>query len=91
MKNFLVDIGWVPVDDAGYHWEYRVRARYDNIQTLAKCEYTYMKVSSIEQWRGAYYGTPTDFYESDPPVATVDGLSGCVSWVNHHMNGDYFI
>jgi len=84
-------VGWTVIDEDGYHWEYRVLARWDNIQVLAVCEYTYMKVSGVEKWRGTYYGTPTDFYWKDPPVSRVDNLSGCFDWVNHHMNGDHFI
>jgi hypothetical protein len=84
-------VGWFVQDDDGYLWEYRARARYDNIQVLATCEYTYMRVSGVEKWRGTYYGTPTDMYWNDPPVARLDNLVGCFNWVNHHMNGDQFI
>ena len=87
--NEWIKNGWIPIDEPGYTWEYWARTRYDNIEVVARCEYTYMKVSGVEKWRGTYYGTPTDFYWNDPPVARLDNLSGCVEWVNHHKNGDY--
>ena len=83
--------GWVPIDKSGYYWEYWARTRYNNVEIVAKCVYTYIKVSGVEKWKGTYYGTPTDLYWSDPPMSRLDGLHSCISWVNHHMNGDYFI
>jgi hypothetical protein len=83
--------GWIVQDDNGYRWEYHAQRRTDTIEVVARCEYTYIKYNGDEKWRGTYYGTPTDFYESDPPVRETDGLSGCVSWVNHHLYGDYYI
>jgi hypothetical protein len=83
--------GWIVQDDNGFVWEYHAQRGVTAIEVVARCSYTYMKISGVEKWHGTYYGTPTDFYESDPPVRETDGLSGCVTWVNHHMNGDYYI
>jgi hypothetical protein len=85
-----VKTGWIVQDKDGYRWELRAN-RGSNIEVVAICSYTFIKYQGVEKWRGVYYGTPTDFYESDPPIGEVDGLFGCVEWVNHHLYGDYFI
>jgi hypothetical protein len=83
--------GWVVQDNDGYVWEYHAQRGESVIEVVARCNYTFVKYSGVEEWQGVYYGTPTDFYWSDPPTKVTDGLSGCVSWVNHHLNGDYYI
>ena len=81
-------VGWVPMSDSGYSWHYWAGDR-----VLASCSYQYMKISDVEQWRGSYYGSKTDFMMKTERVqaSNLKGLSGCVVWVEHHMYGGAII
>jgi hypothetical protein len=87
--------GWVVQDEDGYLWEFWAPQGRATI-VLARCEYSYMKITGVEKWIGRYYNQTTSLWGDgmrnrphwDP---NLQGLSGCVSWVEHFMYGDYYI
>lgn len=83
---------WVALDQDGYVWEYRALAKYDDTQVVARCEYQYIKINGVEQWRGIYYNSGTDFDNKFfPQKAYLENLASCVKWVNHFMYGDFYL
>lgn len=92
---FLLTLTWVQMDSYGYVWElHDKRARYT--QVVARCSYSFMRISGIERWRGIYFNKSMDFSGNgldDRFVdnSDLDGLCGCVEWVYHFLFGDLYI
>lgn len=82
--------GWVVIDQDGYIWEYWTM-RGDVLVTLGRCEYTYMRVSGVEIWRGTYHWSERDLYMGSPIQAETEGLHECTEWIMHHAIGDYYV
>jgi hypothetical protein len=75
--------GWVPMDDTGTNWQFRLQNK-DSLQIIGHC---YEVAPSV--WIGKYNHGVTDFgkrYED-----TFDSLHDCVDWVEHHAFGGCFI
>ena len=93
----LGQVGWLPQDKDGYLWEYHARGRGRVIQVVARCSYTFIRIRGVEKWNGTYYNILDDFGKGDQFDSFVtswkrlDGLSGCVRWVEHFLYGDKFI
>lgn len=95
-RPHAVERGWHPVDDDGYVWEYMSINRMGGLTIVARCEYTMIQWNGVEKWKGTYYVKSMDFsgngfFDRFYDDANLDGLCGCVEWVNHNMIGDYYI
>lgn len=94
-ETVKIDKGWVVQDEDGWVWEYWAPQGKATI-VLARCEYSFVRYQGIEHWTGTYYNQVTSFwgfgmlnrpqYQPD-----LEGLVGCVSWVENFMYGDYYI
>ena len=86
-----IEEGWQPVTQDGNHWSLYAPIG-GNLNLIATCDYSYMKVSGVEKWRGRYFGMTSDLhfhgYVFD---SELQNLSGCVEWVKMFYYGDYSI
>ena len=87
-KPNLNGMGWSAMLPSGNLWVYRTER---GIQ--ASCNYQYMKISGVEQWRGKMLKMKTSFMQETEIVqqSGLQNLSGCVEWVENHLKGGYWI
>lgn len=80
--------GWIPLFDDGNFWMYRTES---GIQ--AECNYQYMKIMGVEQWRGRMLNMYTDFMAGSDRFeeSGLSNLSGCVAWVENNLMGGYYL
>ena len=77
---------WYPMDVDGYAWGLQDATGV----LIGRCYYTYMRVSSVEQWRGVFYQKTTDFSWNPYYSVQTDGLYECVNWVEQLALGGYY-
>jgi hypothetical protein len=86
-----IQAGWQPTSESGNHWVLRGFIG-GKLYILARCDYTYRTVSSVEKWRGTYFGMADVLNFGDPVYdPNLDNLVGCVDWVKNFYYGDYCI
>lgn len=83
-----IGAGWNPMDEDGYSWSLDA----EDGTMIARCYYTYIKISGVEKWQGVFYYQVHDLpaFGHYTTVET-DGLAECVEWVETFALGGYYL